>query len=85
MEQKSCGSLTLLFVTKIYNTAPPSLDKLFEKNTGCLGGLSTQSMEHLAEKQQMLTAGLTASICSLPYCSVQTIEWMGWGCFVLRR
>ena len=46
-------------LVQIYNTAPPFL------KIGWTGGVrvSSPSIEHLAEERQMLTAGLTASIC----------------------
>lgn len=72
-------SIILLWI--IYNTAPPS------RKDQLLGGVGSlpESTEHLAEEGQMLTAGLTASICSSLYSSsTQTIERRGWGCFVLK-
>lgn len=46
---------------QIYNT------RLEDQLTG-RAGLSFQSTEHLAEERQMLTAGLTASICPFSLC-----------------
>lgn len=61
---------------QIYNTAPPLLKITWRGGVDC----PPQSTEHLAEERQMLTAGLTASICPFSLfllCSDNGVEGTG--------